>query len=451
MRQLSVLLVFVTGLLTCSAQEWILTVPERAMFSVAANPLNTATAVAGQYSRMYIQTTDGGATWQEMSVGEVGGTSQISTLLFHPRDTTVLFAGGVGFSGLERSTDGGFTWEKVLQDPLASRFEVSSNGSIAFHPGRPDTMYVIRSTPGIVYRSMNGGENWDSLGTIPGLSPTARMRAIAVCPDPDSTNIILVTGRPGYLYRSTDGGRTFTQSSFLGALHPDTEGTQIRWSPTVKGRVYITVSYSLVQNIPNAGLHVSDDYGHTWNPLRFVDTALQALEVFPTKNGDEIFVGGGQNVLSAPQLKGDSIVYRSVDGGRTWQNLSSVAWGSNELGEESANIWGFAVTTINGKSEVLMATEVGVYRSDAVTSVAVFGSNTSQLPLQLSGSTLVADCSECSTDALVVVADILGREQQRLQLPKHGRHRVDLTSLARGTYVARVLCGETSGSILFSR
>ncbi|MBC8124652.1 MAG: hypothetical protein H7X70_02855, partial [Candidatus Kapabacteria bacterium] len=89
-----------------NAQEWLLTVPQRAVFSVASNPLNRSSVIAGNYSREFLTSADGGSTWQSLSIGEATGSSQISTLLFHPRDTLTLFAGGIGFTGLERSTDG---------------------------------------------------------------------------------------------------------------------------------------------------------------------------------------------------------------------------------------------------------------------------------------------------------------------------------------------------------
>ncbi len=391
------------------AQEWLLTVPQRAVFSVASNPLNRSSVIAGNYSREFLTSADGGSTWQALSVGEATGSSQISTLLFHPGDTLTLFAGGIGFTGLERSTDGGYTWENVLKDPIGFRFEVASNGSIAFHPGRPDTMYVIRSSPGVIFRSVNRGENWDSIGVIPGLSGSDRMRALAICPDADSANIMLACGRRSTLYRSKDGGKTWTSTGYAFGGQPDTDGAQIRWSPTVPGKVYAVAQFSLVQNTGNGGLHMSTDYGVTWAVTKFRDTSLYALEVFATKSGDEIFVGGSQLSITSPALKGDSIVFRSPDGGTTWQDLSNIQWVENELEELAANVWGFALVIVDGYPEVLMATEVGLYRSTAVTSVRENSRSLQHIPMRSTGSSVLVTMPDGAADGSYVIATVLGQ------------------------------------------
>ncbi|MCX6139612.1 MAG: hypothetical protein NTX15_02085, partial [Candidatus Kapabacteria bacterium] len=442
-------LAFVT--LPLRSQDWLLTVPQRAVFSVASNPLNRASVVAGNYSRGFVTSADGGTTWQELSVGDPSGTSQMSALLFHPRDTLTLFAGGIGFTGLDRSTDGGFTWENVLKDPIGSRFEVASNGSIAFYPGRPDTMYVIRSSPGVVFRSVNRGENWDSIGIVPGLSGSDRMRALAICPNADSAKIMLACGRKSAIYRSTDGGKTWASTGYAFGGQPDTDGAQIRWSPTIPGKVYAVAQYSLIQNTGNGGLYVSTDYGVTWAIKKFQDTSLYALEVFPTKNGDEIFVGGSQLSITSPALKGDSIVYRSIDGGTTWQDLSNVAWVENELNEVVANVWGFALVKVGDRQEVLMATEVGAYRSASVTSVTEGGLSTKQMQLLSSGSSVLVSMPENVAECSYAVSTILGQTISMGTLRGVGVQRIDLSAYPMAPYLVRVFSGEHSGVILTSR
>ncbi|MBK7186581.1 MAG: hypothetical protein IPH85_11800 [Ignavibacteria bacterium] len=433
------------------AQEWLMTVPQKAVFSVASNPLNRSSVLAGNYSRGFLASTDGGGTWQELSVGDLSGTSQISTLLYHPRDTTTLFAGGVGFTGLDRSTDAGMTWENVLKDPVGFRFEVSCNGSIAFHPGRPDTMYVIRSSPGVIFRSVNRGENWDSIGAIPGLTGTDRMRALAICPDVDSAHIMLACGRRSTIYRSSDGGRTWASSGYAFGGQPDTDGSQIRWSPTTPGKVYATAQFSLIQNTGNGGLHVSEDYGLTWKVMKFQDTSLYALEVFPTKSGDEIFVGGSQLSTSNPALKGDSIVYRSPDGGTTWQDLSNVSWTENELGESVANVWGFALVNVDGRNEVLMATEVGAYRSTAVTSVNENRRSVGEIDLRSTGNNVLVTMPESVNNGTYAITTVLGQLVTTGTLSGGGIQRIDLSGYSTAPYLIRVVAGDRVGAMITIR
>ncbi|MFM8771106.1 MAG: WD40/YVTN/BNR-like repeat-containing protein, partial [Candidatus Kapaibacterium sp.] len=232
MRHTLMLCVTITICVPAFAQEWLQVIPQRAIFSITSNPQNPSSLLAGCYSRTALWSTDAGATWLELSIGEMGGVSQITALVFNPGDTNVLLAGGINFSGVDRSTDGGVTWENVLIDPEGNRFEVYSNGSFAFNPRNPDTVYALRTYPAIIYRSTNKGGRWDSIGAIPKLSTSARMKSLAICPQKDSAHIMLASGRPSSIYRSTNGGKTWAATGSNVSGQPDCDAVQIRWSTT---------------------------------------------------------------------------------------------------------------------------------------------------------------------------------------------------------------------------
>ena len=310
------------------AQEWQMVLPQRAAYSIAVNPKNPASIIAGNMARTMFASLDGGQTWQEVFVGDVGGISLLTTVMFHPVDTTIMFAGGLGFTGLDRSTNSGESWQNVLADPVGRRFEVASSSAIAVNPSNADMMYVLRSNPAIVYQSNDRGETWDSLSAIPGLGATDKMLALAV--DPKNPSVMLATGARTMMFRSTDAGRSWTVVDTL-RTWPDAEGAHIRFSPTQPNRVYTAARFNQGPLTMNGGVHVSNDNGISWEPMKFVDTAINALEVYPTKSGDEMFIGGASTLVSVPEMKGDSIVMRSADGGTTWQDLSNVAWTPNEL------------------------------------------------------------------------------------------------------------------------
>lgn len=431
------------------AQEWQMALPQRATYSITANPKNPASLLAGNMARTLFSSLDGGQSWQELFVRDPGGASLMTTVMFHPSDTSIVFAGGLGFSGLDRSTDRGETWRNVFADPIGNRCEVPSASAIAVDPVNPDVMYIMRSNPGIVYRSNDRGETWDSLSAMPGLSPTDKMFAIAV--DPRNPSVMLASGFRSIMFRSTDTGKTWSVVDSLRAW-PDAETVHIRFSATQADRVYAVVRYNQVF-IPNSGgLHVSNDDGVTWEPMKFTDTALNALEIYPTKSGDEIFVGGASLSISLPELKGDSIAYRSVDGGNTWQDLSNVEWTKNELDVLSANIWGFARTEIDGRPEILMATECGVYRSTAVTSVKdPRPEQSGEAVLELRGNALLVRLPQSSSDGIVVISDILGRVVSQITCAGAQEHVLPLPDLHRGTYIASVVDGRHRSSIIVQR
>lgn len=351
----------------CIAQVWTLSIPNQMLFSVVANPENPSILYAGNVSRTFLVSYDAALTWEERLIGVGGGGSEISLFKVHPRRAGYLYAGGTGFDGIDRSTDGGENWTRVLTSSDGSRIEFTGSSAVAFDPDNPDTMYAIRFNNGIVYRSVDAGDSWDSLSTLPGLTGTERMRAISV--SPDSTNVLVAGGRLAFVYRSNDGGLSWQRSSMPPGIQPDMDIANFAWSPTIPGTVYMTAGYSLKENSNNGGLLQSTDYGLTWKRIRFTDTSLYALLINTTPRGDEIYVGGNQ-VDYPPDsgyIKGDSIVMRIDVADSSVQDLSNVPWTENEIGEVGSNVWGFAITYRSGFPVLVMATSGGLFLSDRIT------------------------------------------------------------------------------------
>ena len=71
----------------------------------------------------------------------------------------------------------------------------------------------------------------------------------------------------------------------------------------------------------NGGVWKTTDFGRTWNPI-FDDQptgSIGALAVAPS-SPDTIYVGSGEG-LRRPDLSVGDGIYKSTDGGRTWQHL----------------------------------------------------------------------------------------------------------------------------------
>lgn len=218
------------------------------------------------------KSTDAGKTWKYIGLKE---TQQIARIIIHPKNPDVVYVAAQGHlndnnaeRGIFKSTDGGVTWKKILyKDDRTGCAELSMD----------------LSDPNILYAAM-----WEHQ-RLPWK---------------------VISGGPGSgLYKSMDGGATWTEM---------TEGL-----PKEKGKMAIAVCQSNTQKVyaliesdseqEKGGLFVSMDAGKSWNRIsadhRLVQRAWYYTEVF-TDPKDENTV----YVLSAPAL-------RSLDGGKTWENL----------------------------------------------------------------------------------------------------------------------------------
>lgn len=441
------LIVGMSSSLPC--QDWQSVIPNRSTYGIAVNPMNPRTIYVGNLARTIFKSTDGGTLWDELAVGQVGGSSLITLLEVHPSDTNIVFAGGSSFTGLDRSTNGGSTWENVIS-PNDGRRQEFQGGGLAFHPYNADTILALSVTPPNVYRSVDKGQSWDSISTLPRLAPTETARAISYAPD--SANIVLAGGRPARLYRSTDGGRSFTQAATL-APHPDSDIAHFRWSPNTAGTVYATVQWSFPPNKPNGGLWKSEDYGVTWTKIAFVDTSLHALAVLPGDGtSDEIFVGGGLYFPAPQDIAGDSIVARSRDGGQTWTIFTDIPWSENEIGLAYANIFDIEYLPLAGGPVLLMSSDAGLFRSTSVTSVHEMGQVAAVVgTARTVGSNLqiqLAQAGPCTVRIVDLLGTFVSEHTSALSSTLHG---VSLEGLISGLYVAQCVTGHGTFTSLILR
>jgi photosystem II stability/assembly factor-like uncharacterized protein len=160
------------------------------------------------------KTTDGGQTWRRILFRDPN-TGAID-LVMDPRDPNVLFAalyqrqrkgwgfnGGGSGSGIFRTTDGGATWAE-----LSSGLPGGDKGRIglAIFPGDTRIVYaLVESGAGGLFRSLDQGETWEHLTA---LNPRP-MYYSRIYPDPRDSRRVFLMGSNRGLYISDDGGRSF--------------------------------------------------------------------------------------------------------------------------------------------------------------------------------------------------------------------------------------------------
>ncbi|MCQ4167630.1 hypothetical protein [Tahibacter harae] len=152
----------------------------------------------------------GAPQWQWLGPANVTGRTR--TLEFDPRDSRVLYAGGVS-GGVWKSVDAGASWQPLSDDAVNLNI-----GALAIDPQQPDTLYAgtgelyrdsgmpwsPMSGSGIL-KSVDGGVSWSPL--LATQNADFRYVSDIVFSPTDSRRLYAATNSG--VWRSRDGGATF--------------------------------------------------------------------------------------------------------------------------------------------------------------------------------------------------------------------------------------------------
>jgi len=139
------------------------------------------TLYAGAEDAAIFRSTDGGRTWQELpalraakgTLWQPGaGGMAVHTILLDPKNPRRIFI-AISAAGAFRTEDGGASWTPINRG-LKSLYELPDPDAevghcvhrIAFHPSRPDTLFMQKHWD--VMRSDNAGDDWREVsGNLP--------------------------------------------------------------------------------------------------------------------------------------------------------------------------------------------------------------------------------------------------------------------------------------------
>ncbi|MBX6331178.1 MAG: glycosyl hydrolase [Gemmatimonadaceae bacterium] len=163
------------------------------------------------------KTTDGGKTWKKILFRN--DSTGVSDLILDPNDPNTIYAafwqagrkpwqlvsGGAG-SGLFKSTDGGATWTELTRNPGLPKGIIGDIG-IAVSPANSQRVWaIVEADSGGVFRSDDGGKTWTRTNSEAKLRQRAWYYS-RIFADPKDANTLYAVN-VGF-YRSTDGGKTF--------------------------------------------------------------------------------------------------------------------------------------------------------------------------------------------------------------------------------------------------
>jgi photosystem II stability/assembly factor-like uncharacterized protein len=258
--------------------------------------------VAGQFwvgsgGAGVFRSDDGGQTWMDTTAGLAGFDA--TGIVIDPAANATIWTANYwgGGAGVFKSIDSGRTW-------LNSSSGLPDNAvySLGIVPGTPPTLFVGLGFHGGIYRSGDGGASWLPAGALPQAS-TPDVYAFIVPPTDPSK----IYAEAGSLFVSTDNGDSWAPTSMdnhsLYATHADsqTAGTLYAW----------------VDNI----LQKSVDSGATWNPSNTGMGAAAVGVIAQSPADPQVLLAGGLG----DAINGFEPLYRSADSGASWSPVTGIA------------------------------------------------------------------------------------------------------------------------------
>jgi photosystem II stability/assembly factor-like uncharacterized protein len=277
------------------------------------------------------------------NIGSAVMSGRVSALVGQDQGGKTTLYVGAASGGVWKSEDGGTTFK-----PVFDKQPVQSIGAIAVDPSNPKTVWVgtgeswTRNSVSIgdgIYKSTDGGETWAQMG----LPQSERIDRIIVHPTNGSVVYACVPGklwsdsRDRGLYKTVDGGKSWSLvlagrnlSTGCTGLALDAKNPEIlfagMWDFRRAGWTFRSGG-----NGPSAssgsGLFRSADGGKSWTEL--TSESHKGIPAKPWGRIEVAIAPSDPTVVYALIESKDSALYRSADGGNSWEERdksNSMVW-----------------------------------------------------------------------------------------------------------------------------
>jgi len=303
----------------------------------AASVLLLASSISAQEVKFDSDTISGLGARNIGSATMSGRVAAIAAVKENGRLTVYI---GAASGGVWKSMNGGTTFK-----PVFDKEAVQSIGAIAIDPQAPKTIWVgtgeawTRNSTSIgngIYKSTDGGDIWTNMG----LPNSERIAKILVDPKDSNTVYACVPGKlwsdseDRGVYKTTDGGKTWNRilkganlSTGCGMISMSSQDSKMLiasmwdfrrrgWTFRSGGETPTTASAS--------GLYRSSDGGATWQELD--EKSAKGLPAKPWGRIALAIAPSKPDVVYAMIESTRSALFRSDDGGKTWEERDRSNW-----------------------------------------------------------------------------------------------------------------------------
>jgi photosystem II stability/assembly factor-like uncharacterized protein len=260
-------------------------------------------------------------------IGPAFISGRVADLAVDPRHTATYFVAAAS-GGVWKTVNGGASFEPIFDGEGSY-----SIGCITIDPNDPLVVWVgtgennsqrsVAYGDG-VYKSIDGGHHWQNLG----LKSSEHIARVVI--DPRNSDVVYVaaqgplwsSGGDRGLYKSTDGGKSWKR---VLAISDDTGVTELVMDPRNPDVLYAAAYqrrrhvWTLIDGGPESAVYKTRDGGATWqklsNGLPKEDMGRIGLAVSPV-NPDIVYA-------TIEAARDGSGFYRSLDGGANWEKRST--------------------------------------------------------------------------------------------------------------------------------